>query len=64
MIYLGFLLRENTGGTVASGTHTVDEESKEKSNNIHFLRTMMMWSSIEEVHVRDHHKSGTFSQEW
>jgi hypothetical protein len=44
MIYLGFLLREKTGGTAASGTHTVDEESKDKSNNIHFLRTLMMWS--------------------
>jgi hypothetical protein len=44
MIYLGFFLREKTGGTTASGTHTVDEESKDKSNNIYFLRTMMMWS--------------------
>jgi hypothetical protein len=23
---------------------TVDDESKDKSNNIHFFRTMMMWS--------------------
>jgi hypothetical protein len=44
MIYLGFLLCEKSGGTAASGTHTVDEESKDKSNNIHFLKTMMMWS--------------------
>jgi hypothetical protein len=44
MIYRGFLLHEKTGGTAASGTHTVDEESKNKSINIHFLRTVMMWS--------------------
>jgi hypothetical protein len=41
-IALGFLLRVEIGGPVASGTKTAHEASKDKSNNMHFLKTVTM----------------------
>jgi hypothetical protein len=42
MIGLGLLLRDEIGGPAASGTMTADEASKDKSNNMHFLKTATM----------------------
>jgi hypothetical protein len=41
-IGLGLLLRVEIGGPAASGTMTADEVSKDKSNNMHFLKTVSM----------------------
>jgi hypothetical protein len=42
MIGLGLLLRDAKGALGASGTMTADETSKDKSNNMHFLKTVTM----------------------
>jgi len=42
MIGLGLLLCDAKGGPGASGTMTADEASKNKSNNMHFLKTVTM----------------------
>jgi hypothetical protein len=62
-IGLGLLLHVEIGGPAASGTMTADEASKDKSNDMHFLKTVTMYLSIEEDHVRDHQKSGFVSQQ-
>jgi hypothetical protein len=42
IIALGFLLHDEIGGQAASGTNSADEESKDKSNNMPFLKTVIM----------------------